>query len=223
METKLALDLAFDLPDASELAPDVSFWRLYAESFPSTERESPEVVLATLRAGTGFVLRGRLEKLTIALASVHLLRQPPMPFLVYLAVAPAWRSKQVGTAIFERTWSAAASRYREEGSASPGMVWEVEIPELASDQHELEQRRRRISFFEALGARILPQRYFQPPVDGIASVPMHLMFLAAPGAPLPDTSEIHVIVRAIYFEKYLGVNRIDRDTIEVLLRQTERA
>lgn len=213
--------IEFDTPDASSLASDADFWRLYADSFPSTEREPPDVILATLQGGAGFALRGRAAGRTIALASVHLLRRPPVPFLVYLAVAPSWREHRIGGATFERTCTAAASRYEEEDVASPGLVWEVEIAERAPDQRERELRRRRISFFERRGGHILPRPYLQPPVDGIAAVPMHLMFRTAPGASLPGPSLTGEIVRAIYYEKYLALNRIPIETLERLLRQSE--
>jgi len=58
---------------------------------------------------------------------------------------------------------------------------------------------------------------FSPPVDGVASVPMHLMFRCSPGGSVPDNSALASLVQAIYFEKYHEANRIPRPLLEELL------
>lgn len=215
---ELPPDLAFDFPKAGVLASDPAFWRLYASSFPSSEREPPDVILATVQGGIGFVVRARSAGVTIGFVCAHMLRRPPALFLVYLAVAPEWRSQRIGAALFERTWATATARYAEAGLVSLGFAWEVEIPGPVSDENERNQCRRRIAFFERLGGRILHQRYLQPPVDGVAPVPMHLMFCPARGASLPNASAISKIIQAIYFEKYGATNGISSEVLEGLLR-----
>ena len=215
------IDLAFDAPSADVLASDTALWRLYASSFPSSEREPPGVILATVQAGAGFVVRARSAGVTVGLSSAHVLREPSVLFLVYLAVAPRWRSRQIGAALLEHTWTTACTRYSESGVASSGLVCEVEIPDEASNTREREVRRRRLAFFEGVGARVLPQRYLQPPVDAVASVPMHLMYRPAPGAAFPTAAATSALIKAIYVEKYGALNGIPSNTLERLLHQIQ--
>ena len=210
-------DLIFDSPSADTLADDAAFWQLYGSSFPSSEREPRNVILESLRNGVGLAVRARAGAGTVGFATSHLLRKPPVLFLVYLAVAPELRSRHMGRDLFERIWSTGTQRYLERGLRPAGMVWEVTIPEPASGRQEFEQRHRRIAFFTRLGAHVLSGTYVQPPVDGVASVPMHLMFRCSPGGSVPDDSALTSLVRAIYFEKYHEANRIPRPLLEELL------
>ncbi len=213
-------DLTFDSPSADALAADAAFWQLYDSSFLSNEREPRDVILDSLRNGVAFAVRARAGAHTVGLAIAHLLREPPTLFLVYLAVAPELRSRHIGAALFEKVWTIGAERYVEWGLKPTGVVWEVEIPERALGEQGLQDRRRRIAFFERLGAHVLPRPYVQPPVDGIAPVPMHLMFRPAPGGSLPDDSALSALIRAIYFEKYHTANGIPPPVLQELLRET---
>lgn len=210
-------DLVFDSPSADTLMADVALWQLYDSAFPSTEREPRSVILETLRRGDGVAVRARNGVRTIGLALAHMLRHPPVLFVVYLAVVPEFRSRHIGAALFERLWVEGCRRYSEEGLKAEGIVWEVDIPERATSDQGLQQGRRRIAFFERLGGRLLPAAYFQPPVDGITPVPMHLMFRPPPGRSLPDASAHSALVRALYFEKYHGANGIPQAVLQNLL------
>lgn len=215
-------DVTFDLPAGTALESDARFWELYDSAFPSTERDPHEVVRATARQDTGFVVRACLAKQTVGLACVHMLREPAVPFLVYLAVAPEQRSRRLGSALFERAWEAARDRYGVLARDPKGFVWEVEIPDAARNERERQERQRRISFFERLGGRICAGSYLQPPIDRITPVPMHLMYRPAEGSPAPDERQINDLVRAMYFEKYDALNGIARRTLEDLLLRTGR-
>jgi GNAT superfamily N-acetyltransferase len=211
-------DLVFDFPSADVLAADGAFWQLYDSAFPSTEREPRSVVLETQRRGLGAVVRARSSGNTVGLALAHLLRHPPVLFIVYLAVAPELRSRHIGAALFEQLWAAGSRIYSERGTKAEGVVWEVDIPERATTGQGLEQGRRRIAFFQRLGGRLLPAPYFQPPVDGITPVPMHLMFRPAPGRSAPDLAALAPLVRALYFEKYHAANGIPEAVLQDLLK-----
>lgn len=178
MQETLA-DLIFDSPTDDALATDAAFWHLYESSFPSKEREPRKVILESIRQRVAFVIRGRVRSRAVGLATAHVLREPPILFIVYLAVAPEFRSRRIGAALFERLCVTGVERYAESGIEPAGEVWEVEPPETASCEEDFQQRQRRIAFFARLGAHVLPHRYFQPPLDGGASVQMHLMFRPA--------------------------------------------
>jgi hypothetical protein len=149
-----------------------------------------------------------------------MLRHPPVLFVVYLAVVPEFRSRHIGAALFEELWVEGCRRYSEEGLKAEGIVWEVDIPERATSEQVLQQGRRRIAFFTRLSGQVLPGSYIQPPVDGTVSVPMHLMFRPAPGKSLPDDAVRSALVRALYFEKYHGANKIPQPVLEDLLQKT---
>ena len=203
------------------LKGDDAFWQLYDSAFPSTEREPRSVILETLRRGNGVVVRARRDSNTIGLAVAHMLRHPPVLFIVYLAVAPELRSRHIGAALFEKLWEEGRRRYSDEGLQAEGMVWEVDIPERATGEQGLKQSRRRIAFFERLGGRLLPSAYFQPPVDGIHLVPMHLMYRPASGRSLPDVAAHSALVRALYFEKYHAANGISEAVLQHLLNKIQ--
>jgi len=213
-------DLVFDSPSADTLAADSALWQLYDSAFPSTEREPRSVILDTLRRGDGIAVRARQGAHTVGLAFAHMLRHPPALFIVYLAVVPELRSRHIGAALFEELWTAGSKSYAARGTPAEGMVWEVDVPERATSEQGLEQSRRRIAFFTRLGGKVLPGSYVQPPVDGVVSVPMHLMFRPARGKPLPDDAARSALVRALYFEKYHGANGIPQAVLQNLLGQT---
>jgi GNAT superfamily N-acetyltransferase len=219
--SKTAPALVFDFPSAETLAADGALWRLYDTAFPSTEREPRSVILETLRRGDGIVIRARQNNNTVGLSVAHMLRHPPVLFVVYLAVAPELRSRHIGAALFEMLWEEGRRRYSDGGLKAEGMVWEVEIPERATSEQGLQQSRRRIAFFERLGGRLLPAAYFQPPVDGINPVPMHLMYRPASGQCLPDIAAHSAIVRALYFEKYHAANGIPQAVLQHLLNKIQ--
>jgi len=218
---KTAPDLVFNSPSPETLATDGALWHLYDSAFPSAEREQRSVILETLRRGDGVVVRARQNNSTIGMAFAHMLRHPPVLFMVYLAVAPEFRSRNIGAALFEKLWEEGRRRYSDEGLKAEGMVWEVDIPGRATSELGLRQSRRRIAFFERLGGRLLSVAYFQPPVDGITPVPMRLMFRPAPGRCLPDVTAHSALVRALYFEKYHAANAIPEAVLQHLLNKIQ--
>ena len=207
--------IAIDCPAAAALADDAAWWALYAQAFPPAEREPPEVIVRGLSLGVGVALRARAGGRTTGLATLHLLRNPPMVFLVYLAVATDARGGGLGSALFEQAWAEGAVRMNAGRRSPSGMVWEVEAPLATADLASIE-RQRRIDFFRRRGGRLLDQAYLQPPIDGVAPVPMRLMYRPADGADArgPD---VEALVRAIYFEKYGEVNGIDTHVLRALL------
>jgi GNAT superfamily N-acetyltransferase len=199
-----------DTPDRAQLARDADWWRLYDQTFPATSREPAEVILRSLDADVGVALRARAADQTIGLATLHVLRDPPAVFLVYLAIDPAHRSTGVGGQLFERAWQEGVARSRRPPTT---MIWEVEAP---SPEHA-NACNRRLNFFQRHGGQVLPSAYVQPPVDGVNPVPMLLMCRPAPGIAMPTPSETERLVRALYFEKYGAINRIPTPVLESLL------
>jgi GNAT superfamily N-acetyltransferase len=186
--------MTFESIDVATLDGDREWWSIYEESIPAREREPREDILRALSHGRVLVIRARKEDRTIGLAMVHLLEQPAAGFLVYLAVDRAARGGGVGGAILEYAIGASQQALTEPA----GMVWEVDVPSG-------EDSVRRIAFFEKHGAKVLNCSYVQPPIDGIAPVPMVLMFLPFASSPEVDVGEL---VQAMYREKYEAVNHV---------------
>ncbi|HYW69771.1 MAG TPA: GNAT family N-acetyltransferase [Pyrinomonadaceae bacterium] len=199
---------------AEELELDTAWWRIYEDAFPADEREPSEVILDSVRRGMGMAFRVRRDDTTFGLATTHLLHHPAAVFLVYLAVASDERSRGVGGQLLQVAWEMGAERLSAQSLQPLGLIWEVDP--TGSAVPDAEVRQRRIAFFERQGGRVLIRPYLQPPVDGINAVPMSLMFRPADTETLSTESE-EALVKAIYFEKYGGVNKIDRSILERLL------
>lgn len=206
--------LAFDTPLAESAAADADLWAMYAESMPSEEREPREVILASVAAGDAVLARARRTTATVGFAVTHLLQHPPTAFLVYLAVATQQRGSGIGSRLFEYAWSTAQRVAAGRGIGLLGMTWEIDDPERAPEGAERQRRVKRRQFFARLGGEPLAVRYFQPPVNGPAAVPMLLMWRGKPGTASPEVAEL---VRAIYFEKYGAANGVPAATLDRLL------
>ena len=201
-------DTHFDCPGAEELERDAAWWEIYRDSFPANEQEPEAVVVGSLVNGAGLAFRARQEQTTIGIATTHLLHQPAAAFLVYLAIDRGHQDAGLGGVLLEHVWTSSMEQLRARGLDPVGMVWEV-----AADS----SGERRISFFRRHGGVLLPVRYFQPPVDGVAAVPMQLMF--RPCAQMPDAIATDALVRSMYFEKYGAMNGIAGEVLTKLLSQ----
>ena len=200
---------------ADELRVDDTWWRIYEDSFPASEREPSEVILESVQRGVGMVFRARRQGVTFGLATTHLLKDPAAVFLVYLAVAREERNRGAGGELLQSAWQLGAARLRAHGLQPVGLIWEVDAPQPAAG--DAEARQRRFAFFQRNGGHLLERSYLQPPVDGIAAVPMSLMFRSAEGEGTPTAETVDALVRAIYFDKYGAINKIDRSILEDLL------
>jgi len=209
--------ILFECLTADELARDRAWWRIYKDSFPANEREARQIILRSLQQGVGLAVAARSGNQTIGLATTHILLKPAAVFLVYLAMAQDWRGRGSGGALLEYIWRASAKRLAEQGLAPAGLIWEVDSPEHLVGAEETHHRERRIAFFRRHGGEFLSRPYVQPPVDGVAPVPMSLMYRAAEGFDRPDPTMSEKLVRAIYFEKYGAINDIPREVLERLL------
>jgi GNAT superfamily N-acetyltransferase len=200
---------------ARSLDSDADFWRIYEESFPASERDSRDVVSATAD-GPGFVLRARHGNTTTGLLVAHLLRQPSVVFVVYLAVDSRWRSQRLGSALLAAAETFGARRFEAARGIMQGMVWEIDDPAADVPNEERTIRDRRRTFFERVGGQMLDVDYLQPPIDGQTVVPMRLMQKPRDGAGRVSPREL---IRAIYDQKYGDMNGISRETLEQLLQR----
>lgn len=206
-----------------ELVQDYSWWKIYEDSFPVNEREPREVILHSVEFNVGVAVGASSNGQTIGLATTHLLKEPPAVFLVYLALASNWRSHGIGADLLEFAWGTSEAKLAQQGLKARGLIWEVKSTTQECQGEELLNGHRRVSFFRRCGGETLPGLYLQPPVDGIAPVPMDLMFRPSAQLKTPEPGEIDRLVRAMYFEKYGFINGIPRALLKALLAQRERS
>ena len=190
---------------------DGPLWSVYDEAIPPEEREPREVIAASIRRGVGLaaVLRDGGE--AVAMATVHLLRDPAAVFLVYLTVRRDLRGTGLGGRTLEAVLAAGRTKLRADGVEPLGAVWECDDPGRASGP-ERERRERRIRFFGHHGAQVLDAPYVQPPVDGVTPVPMVLLW--RPWTPALPALE--PLIDAIYDQKYGAVNGIPAAVLDGL-------
>ncbi len=198
------------------LRADSAWWDLYHQTFPLEEQESPQAILNSLDQGVGLAFRVSTKEKTIGLATVHLLTNPSAVFLVYLAIDPNSRSKQIGSQFFDYIYQTGGAKLKEMGYRSVGFVWEISAIQNENDE-EAKTLARKINFFTQNGGAVLPYKYFQPPINGDAAVPMHVMFRPGDEGVTLEAINPAALIQAMYYEKYAAINYINPQLIEELL------
>jgi GNAT superfamily N-acetyltransferase len=173
------------------------FTSIYESSFPDEERESPDKLLGSVASGRGHLLLardGNSRMLGFALMSdlgegVSLLR--------YLVVDGALRDRGIGTRLVAaaREWLGATSRC--------GMLLEVE-PIEHEDAGERRQRRRRVEFYERMGACYVEcaPDYRMPSMTTGLPLPMKLMWIPGADAPPPTGEHLRSAVSSLCEHEY---------------------
>ncbi len=138
------------IQDSKILRTDTTWWNLYHQTFAGEEQEPPRAILDSLDQGVGLAFRVSNKEKTIGLATVHLLTNPSAVFLVYLAIDPAARNKQIGSHFFEYIYQTGAATLKEKGYRSMGFVWEVTAKQ-SENAEEANAFARKINFFEQNG------------------------------------------------------------------------
>lgn len=113
-------------------------------------------------------------------------------FLRYYAVGR--RGRGIGSLM----WADLVALLAAEGRTR--LIWDVEDPdEPGIGEHAVEEHRRRISFYERLGGRLLPVREYFPPHDDGHAPALRLM-----ERPLGPASEVglRALVEGVYERRY---------------------
>lgn len=220
MLIKMMSSSTFRSLSAGELSADPAWWEIYEKSFPPAEREHAEVIVSSIKSGTGMAFGAWTGKDLTGISSIHLLKKPAVVFMVYISVAPGYRGQGIGTSFLNHVFEEGQRRMEACGLTPAGMVWEVERPEDVFEETEKNCRIKRMNFFKRNQAVLLPAAYVQPPVDGVTPVPMHLMF--RPSVSCEDQGQFtRDLIKAIYFEKYGAVNGISEAMLHGLYSSLE--
>lgn len=140
------------------------------------------------------------------LAAFRLLSSVGWSFLRYFAISRQRRSQGLG----RQFWQLLHHSLREE-DWPVCVIFEVEDPvEVTSDEHERVIRQRRLSFWTACGAHLLPASgYVLPDYTASGMTEPMLLMAAAPAIDTPVRSEqLRSLVAAIYTDRY-GLARDD--------------
>lgn len=144
-------------------------------TFPECERESIPDFLADLEAGRGhilWVLTNPSEQF-LGFARGIVFPRIKRGWVVHVALDPQHRGCGLGDVLLKLVWD----EMRASCEGFEGMYLEVERVEDADSELEREGRRKRLAFFDYLGARLVASEYIQPPSQpGQPPVPLNLLF-----------------------------------------------
>jgi GNAT superfamily N-acetyltransferase len=133
-------------------------------------------------------------------AALRLLGSAGWSFLRYFAVARERRSQGLG----QQFWPLLRESLRADGWPAR-VIFEVEDPgDAAADETERAIRERRIGFWTACGARLLPaSQYVLPDYTSSGTTePMLLMAAASVEEPAVRGDQLRKLVLAIYTDRY---------------------
>lgn len=148
----------------------------------------------------------------VGFSAVRLLGSAQWSFLRYFAIARERRSQGVGRWFWRRL-----NRSLAEEAWPTRIVFEVEDPEAAEDAPEQVIRQRRVDFWTACGARLLPASgYVLPDYTGSGTTePMLLMAATSAPTPLIEGDQLRTLILAIYADRY-GLSANDALVIQAL-------
>jgi hypothetical protein len=139
-------------------------------------------------------------KAPAGLAALRLLGSVQWSFLRYFTIAGDRRSQGLG----RQFWQLLPRSLRKEAWPTR-IIFEVEDPsEATGDQTERVVRERRISFWTACGARLLPASEYVLPDYTASGATEPALLMAATPATVPDIrgDQLRKLVLAIYTDRY---------------------
>jgi ribosomal protein S18 acetylase RimI-like enzyme len=170
---------------------------IYLKSFPPSERDAFPKLVQHVSEGRGCLFTARLGGELVGFAVTMPLPRTDAHFLQYLAVAPRFRDRGIGSKLL----GTVRQRLRRAGDAS-GLILEVE-PDDRAPRKAL--RKRRIEFYRRNGARIVEcaPHYRAPGPAGQGALDYMLMWLPFRGtAETPCGAVLRRLVRSIFVYGY---------------------
>ncbi|HEX2548719.1 MAG TPA: hypothetical protein VHM20_02755 [Gammaproteobacteria bacterium] len=199
-----------------ELQNDTSWWKIYENSFPPSERESQELLYQALEKNIIKIGCYAENNETIGISVIQPMHSLPFALMNYFAISNSHRNRSLGSLLFSQLTIASENFVKEYSQNYLGLFWEVENPDAESNLSEKLLKQRRVQFYKRRGAEVFKKIFFQPPIAGFSALPMRLMYYAT--KPVDLQLEIE-ITKAVYFEKYHAVNRIQIEILSELLTQ----
>ncbi len=163
---------------------------IYEQSFPKYERRSFDLVVNLYSEqkylSRGFILACLKETCVLGFSAGTLFGETGITYLSILATRAEFRGCGVGSYLMQQTNQFGESIIRKSFFQEyRGMVWEVERITPALTSEEQQKRKRRISFYERLGATQLVDFTVPPLSLGYPEIPCTLMVLQKTTAASP--------------------------------------
>jgi GNAT superfamily N-acetyltransferase len=170
---------------------------LYESSFVSDERVDSDFVRSRLEEGSRFeIVEVVLESSFIGFAMLDAIEVRPgwlLGEILYFAIDPNVRGRGYGEVVYGLILDRFADASTNQGLKFAGLLYEVERPELALEEHDRKLRQRRLDFYCRLGGRPLEGiDYVQPSLgEGKVEVHMHLVYHAMKPYLAISDKELH--------------------------------
>jgi len=140
-------------------------WDILESNFPREELEEREVVLGEIGTAEGhrvWIVHS-LEGEIAGVVRGKLLPQMRCGWIVHMALAPAFRGKNLGQSMVQAAIDCLRQLAENQNSVYVGTLFEVEIIDESVPLAVIQIRQKRLQFFEKLGTTILTDNYSQPP------------------------------------------------------------
>ena len=185
--------------DALDDAQRAAVQAIYDQTFEDDERVPFEALLRWMSRERDYI-RPEMRILlwngrAIALSAYGYLPEHAFGYLAYVAVAESLRGQGHGAWLCEQAFARIREMGHDARRQDPRLTfWEVRRPEDPVPADEQEHRRRRIRFYQRLGAQVLPVEYLCPPIDEVQpAVSFHLMARTYPPGAALTVEEIRQV------------------------------
>jgi hypothetical protein len=208
---------------SKELIKNKSWWLIYDENFPFSERESKEIILKTINNKCGKAYSVQFNNKVIGIAVVHYLINPNIIFLLFIAIKSENRHQHIGKELFNYICKDGDRWFSKKGKRLEGCIWEIENPFIQRTEKEESNAMSTLNFYKKIGGEILPYSYLMPPLHSRSVVtPLLLMFKK--NNIKKDINGIYIknIIRAIYFDKYAKIDEVRIDVLKTLFKMIKR-
>jgi len=143
---------------------------IYADAFPSNERQQVELLKEKIDKGLSRLYVGYFGDEVVFIAILWPLKDTEFILLDYIATKKSHRGQGIGTAFLNEICQ--MLKYNNKF-----MLIEVENYEYGSQR---EEKRRRVAFYQRVGAKVMQGvRYVLPPLDG-SSIPTEMLLMVFP-------------------------------------------
>lgn len=189
---------------------------IYRSSFPPAELAPFPDIVREVREGLNTLIISRHESGSVsAFALIHWLPGSRLIFLPYMAVARGYQNQGIGSGLLRYVVDELLH-----SCEADALIWEVERPESDDPNDE---RRRRVRFYERLGAQMVSAanaHYCMPNPAGEGTVPLWLMWVPLCHSPeQPGPVEVARWVQAIYAHDYASRPDLAEQIIEQILSE----
>jgi GNAT superfamily N-acetyltransferase len=205
---------------------------LYDMSFPDNVKEDPEVFRKVLGSEHISESQGKTDRFHMLAAfeaekpvgfiSFNYIAKTKIGFVGYIVIEEKYRGHRIGEKLMKAMAKVITKDAKLAGAVSDnGIIFEVERAEDAKNEHERNVNRKRIAFFERIGAKIIPIDYWQPPLhnedDGVR---LYFMCYKPNEKNQIKKTDLVKIVKSIYDVIYATDDKVVKKKVEYCKNKT---